>query len=95
MHVQSSENKRYRVHAIYDTTSGLGLNRFDAIRLLEKLRNKRLVFVVDSLNRNQWASLVCMLEASIPDGSHKMRTFNGSLIYYLLYLNRAYFPTIS
>jgi hypothetical protein len=58
----------------------LGLNRFDAIRLLEKLRNKRLVFVGDSLNRNQWVSLVCMVEISIPDSRHKMHTFNGSLI---------------
>ena len=58
----------------------LGLNRFDAIRLLEKLKNKRLVFVGDSLNRNQWVSLVCMVEASIPDARHKMRSINGSLI---------------
>ncbi|CAD6270843.1 unnamed protein product [Miscanthus lutarioriparius] len=59
---------------------GCDLPRFDAIRLLEKLRNKRLVFVGDSLNRNQWVSLVCMVEASVPDARHKMRTFNGSLI---------------
>jgi len=55
-------------------------NRFDAIKLLEKLRNKRLVFVGDSVNRNQWVSLVCMVEASIPDDRLKMRIFNGSLI---------------
>ncbi|KAL5660002.1 hypothetical protein ACJX0J_027127, partial [Zea mays] len=59
---------------------GCDLPRFDAIRLLEKLRNKRLVFVGDSLNRNQWVSLVCMVEISIPDSRHKMHTFNGSLI---------------
>ncbi|KAG2559591.1 hypothetical protein PVAP13_8KG019401 [Panicum virgatum] len=56
------------------------LPRFNATRLLEKLRNKRLVFVGDSLNRNQWVSLVCMVEASIPDNRLKMRVFNGSLI---------------
>jgi hypothetical protein len=55
-------------------------NRFDAIRLLERLRNKRLVFVGDSVNRNQWVSLVCMVEASIPDDRLKTRIFNGSLI---------------
>ena len=55
-------------------------NRFDAIKLLEKLRNKRLVFVGDSVNRNQWVSLVCMVEASIPDDRLKIRIFNGSLI---------------
>ena len=56
------------------------VSRFNATRLLEKLRNKRLVFVGDSLNRNQWVSLVCMVEASIPDNRLKMRVFNGSLI---------------
>ena len=55
-------------------------NRFDGIKLLEKLRNKRLVFVGDSVNRNQWVSLVCMVEASIPDDRLKIRIFNGSLI---------------
>lgn len=55
-------------------------NRFNATRLLEKLRNKRLVFVGDSVNRNQWVSLVCMVEASIPDDRLKTRIFNGSLI---------------
>ncbi|CAD6270158.1 unnamed protein product [Miscanthus lutarioriparius] len=59
---------------------GCDLPRFDAITLLETLRNKRLVFVGDSLNRNQWVSLVCMVEASIPDVRHKMQITNGSLL---------------
>ncbi|KAF0889628.1 hypothetical protein E2562_030114 [Oryza meyeriana var. granulata] len=58
---------------------GCNLPRFNATKLLEKLRNKRLVFVGDSVNRNQWVSMVCMVEASIPDG-RKMRVYNGSLI---------------
>ncbi|XP_039154904.1 protein trichome birefringence-like 34 [Eucalyptus grandis] len=45
---------------------GCDLPRFDATALLERLRNKRLMFVGDSLNRGQWASLVCMVESSIP-----------------------------
>ncbi|KAH0978209.1 hypothetical protein GBA52_027928 [Prunus armeniaca] len=35
--------------------------RFDATKMLELMRGKRLVFVGDSLNRNQWESMVCML----------------------------------
>jgi hypothetical protein len=54
-------------------------NRFNATKLLEKLRNKRMVFVGDSINRNQWSSLVCMVESSIPEDK-KMRVYNGSLI---------------
>uniref|UniRef100_A0A0E0KKQ4 Uncharacterized protein n=1 Tax=Oryza punctata TaxID=4537 RepID=A0A0E0KKQ4_ORYPU len=45
---------------------GCDLPRFDAEKLLGKLRNKRLVFVGDSLNRNQWASMVCLIDTGAP-----------------------------
>ncbi|CAM8970760.1 unnamed protein product [Rhodiola kirilowii] len=53
--------------------------RFNATALLERLRNKRMVFVGDSLNRGQWVSMVCLVERSIPSHLKKMDT-NGSLI---------------
>ncbi|XP_010931950.1 protein trichome birefringence-like 11 [Elaeis guineensis] len=45
------------------------LPRFDAEKMLEKLRNRRLVFVGDSIGRNQWESLLCMLSVAVPDKS--------------------------
>ncbi|CAN6297278.1 unnamed protein product [Urochloa humidicola] len=58
---------------------GCDLPRFDAARLLQKLRDKRLVFVGDSLNRNQWVSMVCLIDTATPT-LHKSMANNGSLI---------------
>lgn len=43
------------------------LPRFDPKIMLDKLRNKRVVFVGDSIGRNQWESLLCILSSVIPD----------------------------
>lgn len=37
--------------------------------MLEKLRNKRVVFVGDSVGRTQWESLLCMLASAVSDKS--------------------------
>lgn len=41
--------------------------RLDGSHMLEMLRGKRLVFVGDSLNRNMWESLICILRNSVKD----------------------------
>ncbi|WOL18443.1 protein trichome birefringence-like 4 [Canna indica] len=49
--------------------------RIDGKKMLEMLKGKRLVFVGDSLNRNMWESLVCILRHSLRD---KNRVFEAS-----------------
>lgn len=53
--------------------------RFDARRLLEQLRGKRVVFVGDSLSRTQWESLICLLMTGV---ENKMSVYeiNGNKI---------------
>ncbi|KAI3676238.1 hypothetical protein L1987_85840 [Smallanthus sonchifolius] len=59
---------------------GCNLPRFDDKKVLERLRGKRVIFVGDSVNRNQWLSMVCMLQSVIPLGLKKMqKTANVSL----------------
>jgi len=42
--------------------------------MLELIRGKRLVFVGDSINRNQWESMLCMLLGGIKDPSRVHET---------------------
>ncbi|XP_024981940.1 protein trichome birefringence-like 6 [Cynara cardunculus var. scolymus] len=41
--------------------------RFNATNMLELIKGKRLVFVGDSINRNQWESMLCLLITAIKD----------------------------
>ncbi|XP_068663531.1 protein trichome birefringence-like 6 isoform X2 [Aristolochia californica] len=43
--------------------------RFNPVKMLELIRGKRLVFVGDSLNRNQWESMLCLLIGAVKDPS--------------------------
>ncbi|WCJ19087.1 TRICHOME BIREFRINGENCE-LIKE 36 [Euphorbia peplus] len=52
------------------------LPRFDALKFLGKMRRKRIMLVGDSMMRNQWESLVCLVQGVIPT-SHKIITYNG------------------
>ena len=48
--------------------------RFNGTALLEKIRGKRVVFVGDSLNKNQWVSMLCLIESSLNQSLNKSVT---------------------
>ncbi|PKA62929.1 hypothetical protein AXF42_Ash007725 [Apostasia shenzhenica] len=52
---------------------------FDAKKMLEKLQHRRLVFVGDSIGRNQWESLLCML-SSVVSNKNSIYELNGNPI---------------
>ncbi|KAK7367838.1 hypothetical protein VNO80_09856 [Phaseolus coccineus] len=54
---------------------GCDIPSLNATDFLEKLRGQKLVFVGDSLNRNMWESMVCILRQSVRD---KKRVFEIS-----------------
>lgn len=49
--------------------------RFAGKEIIERLKGKRLLFVGDSLNRNQWNSMICILDSLIPG----VKTIGGGL----------------
>ncbi|KAL6000938.1 hypothetical protein ACLOJK_006665 [Asimina triloba] len=49
--------------------NGCRIPRLNGTDMLERLRGKRLVFVGDSLNRNMWESLLCILRKSVKEKS--------------------------
>lgn len=55
------QNWRWEPHACK-------LPRFDAMKMLEILRGKRIMFIGDSIQRTQWESMVCLLQSVIPEG---------------------------
>ncbi|KAJ9159769.1 hypothetical protein P3X46_025246 [Hevea brasiliensis] len=55
---------------------GCSIPRFDALKFLGRMRRKRIMLVGDSIMRNQWESLVCLVQGVIPNG-HKMVSYNG------------------
>ncbi|GAB2282193.1 hypothetical protein Dimus_016745 [Dionaea muscipula] len=48
--------------------------RFNATKMLELIRGKRVVFVGDSINRNQWESLLCLLMEAVQDSKKVYET---------------------
>ncbi|PIN04226.1 hypothetical protein CDL12_23243 [Handroanthus impetiginosus] len=56
------------------------LPRFNGTAFLEKIRGKKLLFVGDSINKNQWSSLLCLIEPSLHQSSPKVPIREGNLI---------------
>nr|CAD1828814.1 unnamed protein product [Ananas comosus var. bracteatus] len=48
------------------------LPRFDGVDLLTRMRGKTIMFVGDSLGRNQWESLICMIHSAVPQSPTQM-----------------------
>ncbi|KAJ6409320.1 hypothetical protein OIU84_008919 [Salix udensis] len=48
------------------------LPRFNGLEFLRNMKGKSMMFVGDSLGRNQWESLVCLISSSVPQSSTKM-----------------------
>lgn len=49
------------------------LSRFSGLDFLMKMRGKSVMFVGDSLGRNQWESLICMISTSVPRTQTQMQ----------------------
>ncbi|CAN6690927.1 unnamed protein product [Malus baccata var. baccata] len=48
------------------------LARFDALDFFERFRGKNIIFVGDSLSRNQWQSLTCILHSAVPTANYNV-----------------------
>ncbi|KAK4439095.1 protein trichome birefringence-like 41 [Sesamum alatum] len=65
-------NYRWQPHAC-------NLSRFDGAELLRRYKGKSIMFVGDSLSRNQWQSLICMLYSSVPGANYHVATASGEV----------------
>ncbi|XP_076886837.1 protein trichome birefringence-like 31 [Bidens hawaiensis] len=72
---------------------GCNLPRFNALKLLEILRDKRLMLVGDSVQRGMFDSMVCLVQSVIPEGKKSLKRvpprkifraeeYNASIEYY-------------
>lgn len=63
------------------------LPTFNVTQMLEKLKNKRVVFAGDSLNRNQWYSMACIIDSAALGISRDVQ-FNKSLFTYKVFVRK-------
>ncbi|KAK6929071.1 Trichome birefringence-like, N-terminal domain [Dillenia turbinata] len=55
---------------------GCSIPRFNALDFLGRMRRKRIMLVGDSIMRNQWESLVCLVQGVVPTGRKRV-TYDG------------------
>ncbi|KAM0939705.1 putative PMR5 domain, PC-Esterase [Dioscorea sansibarensis] len=58
--------------------------RFNALDFLEKIRKKRVMLVGDSIMRNQWESLVCLVESVIPAESKMVSSHGPTMAFHAM-----------
>lgn len=61
---------------------GCSIPRFNALGFLGRMRNKRIMLVGDSIVRNQWESLVCLVHSVVP-ANRKTVIYNGPVMAFL------------
>ncbi|KAK9170363.1 hypothetical protein Syun_002503 [Stephania yunnanensis] len=66
---------------------GCDLPRFNASDLLQRSENKRIVFVGDSIGRNQWESLICMLAQGVSNHSNIYEEYGNPITKHKGYLS--------
>ncbi|MBA0816879.1 hypothetical protein Gohar_001495 [Gossypium harknessii] len=60
---------------------GCDLPRFNATDFLERLRGKRLMLVGDSMNRNQFESILCLLREGLTNKSKMYEDYNCTVVF--------------
>ncbi|XP_004249070.1 protein trichome birefringence-like 3 [Solanum lycopersicum] len=70
--IKNGRNDSYYLHWEWKPDDCM-LPRFDPEVALRKLQGKRLMFVGDSLQRNQWISFICLVDSVIPKDKKSMK----------------------
>ncbi|KAF5470151.1 hypothetical protein F2P56_010684 [Juglans regia] len=63
---------------------GCSIPRFDALDFLGRMRKKRIMLVGDSIMRNQWESLVCLVQGVIPNGRKRVMYSGPSMAFHAM-----------
>lgn len=70
------------VQCMYQALYNTYIHRFDSLDFLGKMRRKRIMLVGDSIMRNQWESLVCLVQSVVPS-ARKTVIYNGPTMSFL------------